>query len=347
MLSVAILRCRLRGVSGYVSQHQRRVLRACWSRYFLPAFRYVEAADMRQPQYSGGGDCCCRFRDPYRRAPCNDHMGIPTGGCSRHQLLRGQPSHDTDYEIRPVDWLREIVVPDEGESRLRVHYVESILQAADVFTKAFTDTSKWKRARVLAGIVDVHECWVYPSPVSDIMRPPPAAPQAEPEVAAPSIRAAQDDVWIHRGGTWIRLHLTPRDTLYAPTVSGEGPCLDDLGSGRITKVVSRDGSSYTLVDDWSDTGCDTAFGLSAWTGSIIFSVVACPSVPLGLTHTPAGADVGTGCVVRPGDTFTSPPEDYSAILFLLRSIEWPPQARYNIAGLGTCIGSTYDLGQAR
>ena len=54
------------------------------------------------------------------------------------------------------------------------------------------------------------------------------------------------------GMHWMRIHVTPRDTLDTPSLEGEGPDLSALSDTRITFKSVLYGRTHTISDDWRD-----------------------------------------------------------------------------------------------
>ena len=53
--------------------------------------------------------------------------------------------------------LHEIIAGQVSDTTINCEYTTSAEMAADIFTKGFTDTNKWKHATRSVGIVDVDD----------------------------------------------------------------------------------------------------------------------------------------------------------------------------------------------
>ena len=60
------------------------------------------------------------------------------------------------------------------------------------------------------------------------------------------------DRWIQMGMHWMRIHITPRDSLYIPSASVDGPDLALLSDNRITFKSFLHGRTETISDNWRD-----------------------------------------------------------------------------------------------
>ena len=58
--------------------------------------------------------------------------------------------------------------------------------------------------------------------------------------------------WMQMDMHWMRIHVTPRDTLYTPSLEGDGPDLSTLSDTRITFKPFLRGRTHTISDDWRD-----------------------------------------------------------------------------------------------
>jgi hypothetical protein len=78
------------------------------------------------------------------------------------------------------------------------------------------------------------------------------------------------DRWLQMGMHWMRIHVTPRDTLYTPSLVGDGPDLSILSDTRITFKSFLHGRTHTISDDWREA---TSVGDdSLWMGTTTFLV---------------------------------------------------------------------------
>ena len=81
------------------------------------------------------------------------------------------------------------------------------------------------------------------------------------------------DSWNSRGdgGKWIRVHATPRKSLFTPGRVPRGPSdIDRLDTERVTKGVSASGKLFELVDDWRCPQAAHRVLDEPWTGCTTF-----------------------------------------------------------------------------
>jgi hypothetical protein len=81
------------------------------------------------------------------------------------------------------------------------------------------------------------------------------------------------DSWFSRGseGTWVRLHSTPRRSLFTPCRVPRGPAHpDDLSTHRCTVGVDINGQSFRIQDDWTNAGDSHRILELPWTGTTTF-----------------------------------------------------------------------------
>ena len=102
------------------------------------------------------------------------------------------------------------------------------------------------------------------------------AEDAERKIAAVCDRYAErrgGDCWHARGagGKWIRVHHTPRRSLFTPCRVPRGPAHPDLlQSVRRTVGVYIDGEQFTIEDEWTKSeNCHRVLELP-WTGVTTF-----------------------------------------------------------------------------
>ncbi len=60
----------------------------------------------------------------------------------------------------------------------------------------------------------------------------------------------KDDYWSKHGQLWVRHHVVPRTTLYAPATEPNEPNVDLLHSSRKTYMVTANGEAGSSTDDW-------------------------------------------------------------------------------------------------
>ena len=81
------------------------------------------------------------------------------------------------------------------------------------------------------------------------------------------------DSWFSRGseGTWVRMHSTPRRSLFTPCRVPRGPAHpDELSTHRCTVGVDVNGQSFRIQDDWSNAGASHRVFKLPWTGTTTF-----------------------------------------------------------------------------
>lgn len=86
--------------------------------------------------------------------------------------------------------------------------------------------------------------------------------------------ASKCDYWSERGekGRWVRVHVTPRTTSFAPGNAPRGPGRKTrLVDMRSTQGVDSVGRRFQQEDDWTRNPCPTTVG-PAWTGRTTFLV---------------------------------------------------------------------------
>ena len=75
-----------------------------------------------------------------------------------------------------------------------------------------------------------------------------------------------EDLWVKEGHTWIRVHITPRQSLFTPTGTKNGPAyLEELRSIRRTTCYLENGEKVLLEDNWRIDG-HRPLGVQ-WTGT--------------------------------------------------------------------------------
>ena len=90
-----------------------------------------------------------------------------------------------------------------------------------------------------------------------------------PKVEEATVRdVPHGDRWIQMGMHWMRIHVTPRDSLYTPLVGEEGPDLSTLSDTRITFKSFLHGRTQTISDDWRDATSEVDD--SSWMGTTTF-----------------------------------------------------------------------------
>ena len=85
------------------------------------------------------------------------------------------------------------------------------------------------------------------------------------------------DRWEERGedGQWVRLHRTPRTSLFTPFRVPWGPGRKSrLASIRHTVGVDETGMKFDIMDDWTQPGVAHRVLPQRWTGSTIFRISA-------------------------------------------------------------------------
>jgi hypothetical protein len=86
-----------------------------------------------------------------------------------------------------------------------------------------------------------------------------------------------DDTWTETATQWIRTHKTPRQALFTPTGTRNGPQRDTLTNSRKTEAYYTEGKQrlYGFTDDW--TGDDAHKLLPhTWTGTTTFTKTTGP-----------------------------------------------------------------------
>lgn len=87
------------------------------------------------------------------------------------------------------------------------------------------------------------------------------------------------DHWIETTTHWIRIHVQPRQDLFTPTRTRDGPPLESLSTMRITKathVVSQ--RLTTIRDNWTMSS-SAQRTLATWTGQTLFPKRVRPDLP--------------------------------------------------------------------
>ena len=85
----------------------------------------------------------------------------------------------------------------------------------------------------------------------------------------------RQDKWTSRGadGDWIRLHDTPRRSLFTPCRVARGPAHPDKLEGkRMTIGVFANGEKFKLEDCWREPGLAHRVLSKPWTGATYFKV---------------------------------------------------------------------------
>ena len=85
----------------------------------------------------------------------------------------------------------------------------------------------------------------------------------------------KEDHWNSRGaeGQWVRVHATPRRSLFTPCRVLRGPARPDLlGEHRTTVGVYEDGSKFRVVDEWRQAGRAHRLLEQPWTGMTTFEI---------------------------------------------------------------------------
>ena len=88
-------------------------------------------------------------------------------------------------------------------------------------------------------------------------------------------RGHRQDKWTSRGadGEWIRLHDTPRRSLFTPCRVARGPAHPDKLEGkRITIGIFADGEKFKLEDSWREPGVAHRVLSKPWTRVTQFKV---------------------------------------------------------------------------
>ena len=83
------------------------------------------------------------------------------------------------------------------------------------------------------------------------------------------------DRWEERGdrGRWVRLHRTPRLSLFTPYKVPNGPGRKTrLSISRHTIGVDEHGKSFDVIDDWTSRDVAHRVLPTRWTGMTIFDV---------------------------------------------------------------------------
>ena len=84
--------------------------------------------------------------------------------------------------------------------------------------------------------------------------------------------STRKDMWKSRsdGGTWVRVHATPRKSLFTPGRVPQGPSdTNRLHTERITKGISASGKVFEIVDDWRSPRCAHKVLDEPWTGCTV------------------------------------------------------------------------------
>ena len=83
------------------------------------------------------------------------------------------------------------------------------------------------------------------------------------------------DHWNSRGaeGKWIRIHSTPRRSLFTPCRVPRGPARPDLlDEQRTTEGTYADGSKFKIIDGWRQSGRAHRMLEQPWTGMTTFEI---------------------------------------------------------------------------
>ena len=83
------------------------------------------------------------------------------------------------------------------------------------------------------------------------------------------------DQWQTRGagGEWIRLHATPRKSMFTPCRVARGPSdTDRLSAERVTLGVDARGNKFKIVDDWRCSTLAHKVLEEPWTGCTTFRI---------------------------------------------------------------------------
>ena len=111
----------------------------------------------------------------------------------------------------------------------------------------------------------------------------PAAPAASPRrpVPGPELPPPGSGKWERRGNLLVRVHNTPRRSLFCPlvdrdvTVDGMVIRFDRIGRLRQTDMTFGDKSAVRRVDlDWKDDRVSRLPQVGAWTGESRFPILA-------------------------------------------------------------------------
>ena len=81
------------------------------------------------------------------------------------------------------------------------------------------------------------------------------------------------DYWRSRGagGNWIRVHSTPRRSLFTPCRVPRGPSRPDiLHAKRVTEGINTMGEKFRIEDGWREDGSAHRVLAQPWTGITIF-----------------------------------------------------------------------------
>ena len=103
------------------------------------------------------------------------------------------------------------------------------------------------------------------------------AERAEERMLAACERYSQgnrSDQWRSRGadGMWVRVHSTPRRSLFTPCRVPRGPARPDLLANiRRTEGVDAEGSKFIIEDDWRHGGNAHRVLNKPWTGTTVFT----------------------------------------------------------------------------
>ena len=85
--------------------------------------------------------------------------------------------------------------------------------------------------------------------------------------------SSRKDAWSSRGdgGDWVRIHATPRRSLFTPGRVPRGPSdIDRLHAERITKGINASGRMFKIIDDWRCPQVAHKVLDEPWTGCTIF-----------------------------------------------------------------------------
>ena len=85
--------------------------------------------------------------------------------------------------------------------------------------------------------------------------------------------SSRKDAWSSRGdgGEWVRIHATPRRSLFTPGRVPRGPSdIDRLNTERVTKGINASGKMFKIIDDWRCPQAAHKVLDEPWTGCTIF-----------------------------------------------------------------------------
>ena len=85
----------------------------------------------------------------------------------------------------------------------------------------------------------------------------------------------RQDKWSSRGaeGEWIRVHCTPRRSMFTPCRVARGPAHPDkLESIRVTVGINSEGEKFEVQDNWREPGKAHRVLSHPWTGVTKFKI---------------------------------------------------------------------------